>query len=96
MVISLANLMSEVMLIWISKWAVPSLVPRHVIFTQNSGKGSTKKISINTVKIKLNPSAQSLLGTVYPSSDQALFQSTAITNLMSTNSFHFSIIFYLL
>ena len=37
-VISLANLMSEVMLIWINMKAVPSFVLRHVMFTQNSAK----------------------------------------------------------
>ena len=37
-VISLAKLMSEVMLIWINMWAVPYLVPLQVIFTQNSIK----------------------------------------------------------
>ena len=44
MVISLANLMSDVILIWINKCAVPSFVPVHVMFTQNSEK---KGIAVN-------------------------------------------------
>ena len=50
-VISLSNFMSEVMLIWISMWAVPSFVPLHVIFTQNSTKRKNLVFSYVTKEI---------------------------------------------
>lgn len=50
-VISLTNFTSEVMLIWISMWAVPSFVPLHVIFTQNSTKRKNLVFSYVTKEI---------------------------------------------